>query len=177
MDEATLALLAQLKDIQVPAAPSIWPPAPGWWLLAIVIGLILYGLVCFVLNQRAFKKRQQLAMKELAGIRDMFKQQPNYWGHQRLVELLKRAAIEAFPERAVAALSAQDWLNFLNDTAPSQPLNLDLAQVLAQSQRAAYQSKPPMVDEQAFAAVAAWLRKNYPRRGGAKSIWRMPSAR
>jgi hypothetical protein len=37
-------LLAQLADIHLPEAVSFWPPAPGWWILA----LILLGIALFL---------------------------------------------------------------------------------------------------------------------------------
>ena len=30
-------LLAQLADIHLPAEVSYWPPAPGWWVLALLL--------------------------------------------------------------------------------------------------------------------------------------------
>ena len=33
------SVLAQLRDIQPPEAISAWPPAIGWWLLAIIVAL------------------------------------------------------------------------------------------------------------------------------------------
>ena len=29
--------LSQLKDIHLPATGGFWPPAPGWWLLALIL--------------------------------------------------------------------------------------------------------------------------------------------
>ena len=30
-----------LRDVHVPAAPSLWPPAPGWWLVAAAVLAII----------------------------------------------------------------------------------------------------------------------------------------
>ena len=38
-------LLAELRDIHEPLAPLWWPPAPGWWLIAIAcIAALVFGV-------------------------------------------------------------------------------------------------------------------------------------
>ena len=32
--------LINLKDIHLPPAVAIWPPAPGWWIVAVVLLLM-----------------------------------------------------------------------------------------------------------------------------------------
>lgn len=43
--------LSQLRDIHLPATGGFWPPAPGWWLLALILLLSLAGL-CWLLHRR-----------------------------------------------------------------------------------------------------------------------------
>jgi hypothetical protein len=38
-------VLAQLRDLQTPEATSWWPPAPGWWVVALLVVLALAALV------------------------------------------------------------------------------------------------------------------------------------
>ncbi|MEP6880575.1 MAG: DUF4381 domain-containing protein, partial [Dokdonella sp.] len=36
----------ELRDIHLPADPSWWPPAPGWWILAaILLGVTIWAAV------------------------------------------------------------------------------------------------------------------------------------
>ena len=57
-------LLAQLKDIHVPLEPLWWPPAPGWWLLCLVvlilISLALRWLRGWLRRQRPIKQARLL---------------------------------------------------------------------------------------------------------------------
>ena len=50
-------LLAQLRDIHLPATPAWWPPQPGWWLIS--IALLAAGL--WLLLRLPAWKREALA--------------------------------------------------------------------------------------------------------------------
>jgi hypothetical protein len=48
----------QLLDIHMPADPSWWPPAPGWWILSVfVLGLLIW--MTARLRRRASRRRWQ----------------------------------------------------------------------------------------------------------------------
>lgn len=58
--------LAQLRDIHPPLAVSWWPPAPGWWLLAL-IAVALVG-AALVLTRRWRQRRYLRAARKLLTI-------------------------------------------------------------------------------------------------------------
>jgi len=47
--------LINLKDIHLPPAVAIWPPAPGWWIVAVVLLLIV--VFCGMWISRRFERR------------------------------------------------------------------------------------------------------------------------
>ena len=96
-----------LADIQEPVLNTFWPPAPGWWLLALVVVLLLaYGFRFFWKKwQKALPLRQ--AKAELQLIKEP---------HQsaELNELLKRQeklsqARVKFTEHAMQSLQLHSW--------------------------------------------------------------------
>ncbi len=53
-------LLAQLRDIHLPADPEWWPPAPGWWILALIAGVVLvYGVWRLIARWQRFRPARQ----------------------------------------------------------------------------------------------------------------------
>ena len=98
-----------LRDVHVPATPSMWPPAPGWWLLA--SGLLLVLGVAGWLHRRRSQRLQ--------GWQRLFDQALQAESHPGQVaaisELLRRAArrVDADADR----LQGQDWLRFLDGDA------------------------------------------------------------
>ena len=101
-----------LKDIHVPEAIGWWPPAPGWWILAIVSTLMVWGLIrVWRWRRRATVKKQALRLlNELDNNVELSDQQKL----QALSRLLRRVSISRFPRQEVAGLHGEAWLAFLD---------------------------------------------------------------
>jgi hypothetical protein len=101
-----------LKDIHLPPAVSFWPIAPGWWLLAIGLPLLLFGL--FKLYRRITR---QTAVKQARPVLAAIRHHPQLDDLQKLAELsalLRRVAISLAPRREVASLTGEAWLHYLD---------------------------------------------------------------
>jgi hypothetical protein len=105
--------LQNLNDIVLPPDVPWWPLAPGWYLLAGFIVLVIFFALYRALKQRQKNRYRMLAMQELSAI----KGQGDTTDLQLIPELLKRTALSAWPRRDVAALSGTDWHRFLDRTA------------------------------------------------------------
>lgn len=95
-----------LRDVQVPATPSLWPPAPGWWLLfaAAVIALaVACGWWWF---RRRRRRRWQRLFEEACAQPEPVTQ------IAAISELLRRAARRIEPK--ADRLQGEDWLRFLD---------------------------------------------------------------
>ena len=113
--------LAGLKDIHLPPTPSWWPPALGWWLVALLV--LGAGLALFLIRRRQREQERpvRLALQELTRItppengenadtiRDFLKQ---------LSTLLRRFCLVRFPGKRVADLYGDEWVDFLVAAAP-----------------------------------------------------------
>ena len=102
--------LQNLNPIVWPAPPGLWPLAPGWLLLMVIVLLFVVWI-----GWRSWRKwlanlyRRQ-ALGELKAI------QQNRKPITQLPLLLKRTALSAFPRTDVACLSGEPWRDFLNST-------------------------------------------------------------
>ncbi len=68
--ENTAHLVERLRGIQMPDDVSIWPLAPGWWLLLI---LILSGVMTGCLFRYRRRALRREAMRELARIHSRYR--------------------------------------------------------------------------------------------------------
>lgn len=103
----------QLRDIHLPADPSWWPPAPGWWLLA-VIGLASLAAIVFWWRRHLARRRwRRLVFSELDAIAAAHSAKPDA---QRLAsevsQLLRRASRLRDP--SAPTLRGEAWLVFLD---------------------------------------------------------------
>jgi hypothetical protein len=103
------ASLDRLHDIVAAPPAPWWPPAPGWWLLAGLAGLwaVAAGWALIARHRRNAYRRMALAeLQRLEAAGDV----------AGLATLLKRVALSAFSREAVASLSGEAWLAFLDRT-------------------------------------------------------------
>ncbi len=109
-----------LRDIHLPEAVSWWPPAPGWWLLPLLIALLLFS--GWALKKLLHKGKQKRILKlSISGafstIRSDFVDSADQSKLIRdLSTLMRRIAISLYPRADVAGLTAQAWLEFLDKT-------------------------------------------------------------
>jgi hypothetical protein len=115
-------LLQQLRDIHLPADPSWWPPAPGWWLLALILITLLVWCVRRLL--RAWRQRQpiKLARGYYADVYTAFTRGEIDGGaylHQTN-ELLKRLYIHGVGDDTARSANDADWLEYLDARSGSE---------------------------------------------------------
>jgi hypothetical protein len=111
--------LAQLRDYHLPEPVSWWPPAPGWWLLALIALLALVWLALFLRRHLQLRAARRLALRELKALEQAFEHKPDATTLLReLSRLLRRFALARFPREQVAGLSGADWLAFLDRQHP-----------------------------------------------------------
>mgnify|MGYP001823332300 CR=1 FL=1 len=148
--------LAQLTDIHVAAEPGLWPPAPGWWLLAALALIGLFLLLRIAARKRAVRRRRRAWQQELEFLRQRF--DPADQPHEYLAavnRLFRAVALRAFPDTACARLEGQDWVAFLTGLMPESETAEDLA-VLA---RGPYAPAPEFEPESLQRLAAAWVER------------------
>jgi len=149
----------QLRDIHLPGELPFWPPAPGWWLLAvIVVALLSWGVVLAVRQYRIQGQRARV-MAALAQLETGLDRERTPAMLASISILLRRLALMRYPRERVAPLSGAAWLAFLDDSGGEGRFRDGPGQVLASGpyQRAV----PADLDVAGLSAlVRTWVHKN-----------------
>ena len=138
-------MLAQLAPLRAPESIGWWPLAPGWWIVlaSAIVGVFLIGRW---LRRRAQYRRTALSQLRLLRAAEVSTTDIN--------QLLKAAALRAFPAEQVAALHGQDWQDFLLKTCKNLPTDgfadLDLL----------YAAHPPAATEPLLLMAEYWVRRH-----------------
>lgn len=155
MNPSPLAGL-DLHDILSAPPAEFWPPAPGWWVLA----LLLFGALIFIgrrLNRTW--RRQQRRNRILSELDALATQSPDQVA-TRISTLLRRVALMRFARSEVAPLTGSAWLAFLDRTGGNGDFVNGAGNVLA---TAPYSSthNPAAIDNDALISLARrWIGQN-----------------
>jgi len=109
-----LDLAARLRDVHPPPEPPWWPPAPGWWIVLLITLALLALAIRYALPRwRRWRMRRGLlaaleaiARRHRAGALDTATAAD-------VSQLLRRAALERFPQSGAAGLVGDGWIAFL----------------------------------------------------------------
>lgn len=110
-----------LRDIHLPPPPGLWPPAPGWWLLAALCVVLGIAVFLFIRPARRLRYRRQ-ALRQLAELEKDGQLTPEAL-LAALSALLRRAALCAFDREACAGLTGEARLKFLDQGLKDEPFS------------------------------------------------------
>lgn len=105
-----------LRDLHLPDPVGWWPPAPGWWLVLALLAAGLAWLAWRWYRAWQFEAPRRHALRELARI------EAEYLEHRNAVvlgkalsELLRRGMLAYAPRAAMAGLTGESWLAWLDE--------------------------------------------------------------
>ncbi|MFT5210581.1 MAG: hypothetical protein ACI9CE_002307 [Flavobacterium sp.] len=130
-DPAQTDPLAQLRDLHLPGAIENWPPAPGWWILALLCFALISYL--FVLLYRFWKKNQyrREGLRALEKLKVDYEQAPDSIDYlEQYSQLLKRICFSCFSRNEVASLTGESWVAFLDHSGNTKEFSMGCGQVL-----------------------------------------------
>ena len=156
MNEPSSQLLDQLQDIHAAADPGWWPPAPGWWLLALLLSLALFYTGRLVVRKLAAGKRRREWLRALESLKLEFDPLEN--AHEYLASLnrlFRAVAMKAFPATACAHLQGDEWVRFIISLLPEKAETSSLSALSSGPYEPAPQFDARALEEHA----ANWVRR------------------
>ena len=148
-----------LKDVHPGLAPSWWPPAPGWWVVAGLLLVLAIAAAMWLprwLRNRRERRRTEATLRRL---QNRLATDPSPDALVQLAALLRRAALARFPREQVAALTGGAWLQFLDRTGGEGRFAAGAGRVLATAPYG--RALPPELDAAGLVGlVRDWLHHN-----------------
>ena len=147
-------LLEQLRDIHVPPPVSWWPPAPGYWLVAL---LMILGVVLLAWQVRRYRLRRAVA-REFERLFTAYQQHHDArLLAQQTSVLLRRAAVTQRPRQEAAGVTGDAWLALLHNMVAAKAHQFS-APVAAALTHGIYRADGDLPIEQFIQECRQWIR-------------------
>ena len=141
-----IELLDLLEPVPEPPPVSLWPQTEGWIWLGVIAAVGAAWLIRRWLMARRADAYRRAALKEIAAAGD---------DPAVLAEIVRRAALAAFPRAQVAGTYGEDWLAFLDRSYDGTGFSEGPGRALASAPYA------PAANAPGLAALAAeWVRRH-----------------
>ena len=153
--------LQQLRDVHLPPDPSWWPPAFGWWLLALLLLVALIWACRQLINHYKRRAPSRAAKAQLADLYHRYQAgeiNASEYLHSGN-ELLKRLMVRAYQQTGYARLSGDAWLRVLDELSGTSKFSDGAASVLGNSR---FSADPQIDVEQLHSALQQVLAKVTP---------------
>lgn len=113
-----------LRDLHLPADIGLWPLAPGWWVLILLLAAGLGWLVWRGLRRLRVNAARRAALRELNRLTRDYRDTGNAaeLGRQ-LSTLVRRAMLAYAPRGEVAGLTGEPWLAWLDRGLDDRPFS------------------------------------------------------
>ena len=150
-------LLSQLRDIHGAPPVSWWPPAPGWWVLAFLVLVLLFWVGRRLHERYKIRRRRKQMLgwiDHLNATTDPQREPQAYLS--TLNRIFKLVALRAFPEQHCAAMAGSEWVGFLTDNM-SQSQSVDVLAVLGSGP---YDPAPSFDPEIMSELTRTWIRRH-----------------
>lgn len=105
-----------LRDLHLPEDIGLWPLAPGWWIVIVVLSLLLLWGGRKAWRTHRHNAARRLALRRLGEIHEQYQSTGDAVGFaKQLSALLRRAMLAYAPRDEVAGLTGEAWLEWLDD--------------------------------------------------------------
>lgn len=150
--------LAALRPLHLPEPVGWWPPAPGWWLLGLLLMLGLCAAGWWIARTRRRNRYRREALLELRRLHEGWTESGD--SHQfasAAGSLLRRAALVRFARAEVAPLCQEQWLAFLDTSGQTHDFSSGPGRALV---TAAYRETADCDPDALYRACERWLRRH-----------------
>jgi hypothetical protein len=152
--------LAGLHDVVAPAPVSWAPQTLGWAVLAGIVVVVAAWLGWQAWKKARANRYRKVALAEIDRIAGSLRDDPAA-ALEAVNEVLKRAALTAWPRVDVAALAGPSWLEFLDSTSTGRDFGDGPGRVLADEVYAPAGVRATDEERRAFLDVARrWIRRH-----------------
>jgi ABC-type uncharacterized transport system YnjBCD permease subunit len=149
-------LLSQLRDIHAAPAVPWWPPAPGWWLLALVVAICLFYVLRYAVRRLRSRQRRLALIRYVDHVENSV---DPLTAPQEFLSSLNRifkiVALRAFPDSHCAYLQGEEWVQFVQ----SKLKAADTANELEALAQGPYQMAAVFDAQRLVSTARKWVRQ------------------